>query len=149
MRTFFLLALVAFAVCKDDFLVELEATATPLPVVKCLIASDKIRKDVVIVVDAVKQFIEDKNAFLLITKILGVYPEVEAEVKRCLAAEGINLTGLKDLPAALKKIWENIPENIREQIIKNAKLLGKQAAKKVCKVLLAKFKKGVEICDHF
>ena len=149
MRTFFLLALVAFAVCKDDFLVELEATATPLPVVKCLIASDKIRKDVVIVVDAVKQFIEDKNAFLLITKILGVYPEVEAEVKRCLEAEGINLKGIEDLPAALKKIWKSIPKNIRDEIIKHAKHFGKEAAKKVCKKLLKLFKKGTEICDHF
>ena len=149
MKSILLLSILAFAMSNSDLLVELEAAAKPLPVVKCLIASEIIRKDVVVVVDAVKQFIEDKNAFLLITKILGVYPEVEAEVKRCLEAEGINLKGIEDLPAALKKIWESIPKNIRDEIIKHAKHFGKEAAKKVCKKLLKLFKRGTEICDHF
>ena len=149
MKSILLLSILAFAMSNRDLLVELEAAAKPLPVVKCLIASEIIRKDVVVVVDAVKQFIEDKNAFLLITKILGVYPEVEAEVKRCLEAEGINLKGIEDLPAVLKKIWESIPKNIRDEIIKHAKHFGKEAAKKVCKKLLKLFKRGTEICDYF
>ena len=37
-------------------------------------ASETIRKDVVVVVNAVQKFVEDKNALLLITTLLGVYP---------------------------------------------------------------------------
>lgn len=147
MRQLLLLALLAFTACKTDLLVELEATVKPVPVVKCLIQSEKIRKDVVVVVDAVKQFLEDKNAFLLITKLLGVYPEVEAEVKRCLAEQGINLKSIKDLPAALLKIWNAIPKHIRDQILQQAKILGRKAARKLCNTLLKKTKKAKDICQ--
>ena len=147
MRQLLLLALLVFTACKTDLLVELEATVKPVPVVKCLIQSEKIRKDVVVVVDAVKQFLEDKNAFLLITKLLGVYPEVEAEVKRCLAEQGINLKSIKDLPAALLKIWNAIPKHIRDQILQQAKVLGRNAARKLCNTLLKKTKKAKDICQ--
>ena len=77
MKSIIFLSFLVFAMSNRDLLIELESSAKPVPVIKCLIQSDKIRKDVVTVVEAVKQFLEDKNAFVLITKILSVYPEVE------------------------------------------------------------------------
>ncbi len=148
MKSFLVLALIALTACNTDVLVELEATVKPLPVVKCLIASEKIRKDVVVIVNAVQQFVKDKNAFVLITTLLGVYPEVEAEVKRCLKAEGIILESIKDLPRALLKIWNSLPQGVRNRIIQGAKVLGKKAARKACRAILKKMKKGTEICGY-
>ena len=148
MKSFLVLALIALTACNTDVLVELEATVKPLPVVKCLIASEKIRKDVVVIVNAVQKFVKDKNAFVLITTLLGVYPEVEAEVKRCLKAEGIILESIKDLPRALLKVWNSLPQSVRNKIIQGAKILGKKAARKACTTLLKKMKKGTEICGY-
>ena len=137
MKSILLLSILAFAMSNSDLLVELEAAAKPLPVVKCLIASEIIRKDVVVVVDAVKQFIEDKNAFLLITKLLGVYPEVEAEVKRCLKEEGVNLKSfISKLPASLKKAWDSLPSSTKTQIMEAVSKRGRDAGKQVCYKLI-------------
>ena len=136
MKSILLLSILAFAMSNRDLLVELEAAAKPLPVVKCLIASEIIRKDVVVVVDAVKQFIEDKNAFLLITKLLGVYPEVEAEVKRCLKEEGVNLKStLPNLPPNIKQIWNTIPSNVRKEIVNEYKIDKNRGVRKCFKLV--------------
>ena len=143
MRTILIIALIALTTSQID----LEA-AKPLPVVKCLIASEIIRKDVVVVVDAVKQFIEDKNAFLLITKLLGVYPEVEAEVKRCLKEEGVNLKSfISKLPASLKKAWDSLPSSTKTQIMEAVSKRGRDAGKQVCyKLITQEYKK--KICSY-
>ncbi len=148
MKSILLLSILAFAMSNSDLLVELEAAAKPLPVVKCLIASEIIRKDVVVVVDAVKQFIEDKNAFLLITKLLGVYPEVEAEVKRCLKEEGVNLKSfISKLPASLKKAWDSLPSSTKTQIMEAVSKRGRDAGKQVCyKLITQEYKK--KICSY-
>lgn len=148
MKAILLLSILAFAMSNRDLLVELEASAKPLPVVKCLIESDKIRKDVVVVVDAVKQFLEDKNAFLLLTKILGVYAEVEAEVKRCLKQEGVNLQNfIRNLPQVLKKIWDSLPSSTKSQILEAIAKKGRQAAKILCNKILKK-KEHKKICSY-
>ena len=51
-KSIILLSILVFALSNTDLLVELEAYKTT--VVKCLISSYKIRKDVVIIVEAVK-----------------------------------------------------------------------------------------------
>ena len=148
MKSILLLSILAFAMSNSDLLVELEAAAKPLPVVKCLIASEIIRKDVVVVVDAVKQFIEDKNAFILINKLLGVYPEVEAEVKRCLKEEGVNLKSfISKLPASLKKAWDSLPSSTKTQIMEAVSKRGRDAGKQVCyKLITQEYKK--KICSY-
>ena len=148
MKSILLLSILAFAMSNSDLLVELEAAAKPPPVVKCLIASEIIRKDVVVVVDAVKQFIEDKNAFLLITKLLGIYPEVEAEVKRCLKEEGVNLKSfISKLPASLKKAWDSLPSSTKTQIMEAVSKRGRDAGKQVCyKLITQEYKK--KICSY-
>ena len=148
MKSILLLSILAFAMSNSDLLVELEAAAKPLPVVKCLIASEIIRKDVVVVVDAVKQFIEDKNAFLLITKLLGVYPEVEAEVKRCLKEEGVNLTSfVNKLPRTLLQVWNKVPAQVRQEILQTLHKKGRHVAKDLCYRRL-KTKQQKQICSY-
>ena len=146
MKSILLLTVLAFAMCNRDLLVELEAKAKPLPVVKCLIASEIIRKDVVVVVDAVKQFLEDKNAFVLLTKLLAVYPQVEAEVKRCLKEEGVNLTSfVTQLPRALYQLWKALPASVKQEILEAIARKGREVARRVCYRVIKK-KKDRKIC---
>ena len=146
MRSIIFLSFLVFAMSNRDLLIELESSAKPVPVIKCLIQSDKIRKDVVTVVEAVKQFLEDKNAFVLITKILSVYPEVEAEVKRCLKEEGINLQSfVTKLPMALKKIWDSLPSAVKKEILDSIINKGREVARNLCYKYLPKYK---EICSY-
>ena len=146
MRSIIFLSFLVFAMSNRDLLIELESSAKPVPVIKCLIQSDKIRKDVVTVVEAVKQFLEDKNAFVLITKILSVYPEVEAEVKRCLKEEGINLQSfVTKLPMALKKIWDSLPSAVKKEILDAIINKGREVTRNLCYKYLPKYK---EICSY-
>ena len=146
MKSIIFLSFLVFAMSNRDLLIELESSAKPVPVIKCLIQSDKIRKDVVTVVEAVKQFLEDKNAFVLITKILSVYPEVEAEVKRCLKEEGINLQSfVTKLPMALKKIWDSLPSAVKKEILEAIINKGREVARNLCYKYLPKYK---EICSY-
>ena len=148
MKSILLLTVLAFAMCNRDLLVELEAKAKPLPVVKCLIASETIRKDVVVVVDAVKKFVEDKNAFVLITKLLAVYPEVEAEVKRCLKEDGVNLTSfVSQLPRAIYQLWKALPASVKQEILEAIARKGRQVARRVCNRVIKK-KKDRKICSY-
>ena len=148
MKSILLLTVLTFAMCNRDLLVELEAKAKPLPVVKCLIASEIIRKDVVVVVDAVKQFLEDKNAFVLLTKLLAVYPQVEAEVKRCLKEDGVILTNFVALlPRALYQLWKALPASVRQQILEAVVRKGAEYAKRLCYRLIKK-KKTRRICSY-
>ena len=78
---------------------------------------------------------------------MGVYPELEKEVKRCLAEENIELQGIKDLPEAIKKIWEKIPKAVRDEIVKFVKTTAKKKAKELCQKLATKFKFDAELCN--
>ena len=148
MKSILLLTILVFAMCNRDLLVELEAKAKPLPVVKCLIASEIIRKDVVVVVDAVKQFLEDKNAFVLLTKLLAVYPQVEAEVKRCLKEEGVNLTSfVSQLPRAIYALWKALPASVKQEILEAIARKGREVARRVCYRVIKK-KKDRKICSY-
>ena len=91
---------------------------------------------------------EDKNAFNLIAKLLGIYPELEAEVKRCLAEQGINLKGIGDIPEAIRKFWESLPKELREQIVKFVKTVALKKAKELCIKILSKQGWETKICDY-
>ena len=148
MKSILLLTVLAFAMCNKDLLVELEAKAQPVPVVKCLIASETIRKDVVEVIEAIKKFVEDKNAFALITKLLTIYPEVEAEVKRCFKEEGVNLTSfVNKLPRTLLQVWNKVPAQVRQEILQTLHKKGRHVAKDHCYRRL-KTKQQKQICSY-
>ncbi len=148
MKSILLLTILVFAMCNRDLLVELEAKAKPFPVIKCLIASETIRKDVVEVVEAVKKFVDDKNIFTLINKLLTIYPEVEAEVKRCLKEEGVNLTSfVNKLPKTLLQVWNKVPAQVRQEILQTLHKKGRHVAKDLCYRRL-KTKQQKQICSY-
>ena len=141
MKSIILLAIIALATS------QVELQAEPIPVIKCFVSSDVLKKDVLTILDAVNQFVEDKNILLLVSKLMGVYPELEKEVKRCLAAENIVLRGIKDLPEAIRKIWEKLPKTLRDEIVKFVKTSAKKNAKELCQKLATKFKFDAELCN--
>ena len=56
----------------------------PLPVVKCLLESDKLANDIVAVIDAVKKFVEDKDLNALLSVLLVSVPDAYYEVMICV-----------------------------------------------------------------
>ena len=108
---------------------------------ECLLTSDIIVKDVTAVYKAIKKYSEDKDILALISTVMAVYPELEAEVTRCLKAEIVLEKG--NVPAKIKKIWDSIPKHTQDLIKNAAKLLGKRVAEKSCKKLI----KDDEICS--
>ena len=141
MKSIIILTILALATSQVDL------QAQPIPVIKCFVSSDVLKKDVLTILDAVNQFTQDKNILLLVSKLMGVYPELEKEVKRCLAEENIELQGIKDLPEAIKKIWEKIPKAVRDEIVKFVKTTAKKKAKELCQKLATKFKFDAELCN--
>ena len=141
MKSIIILTILALATSQVDL------QAQPIPVIKCFVSSEVLKKDVLTILDAVNQFTQDKNILLLVSKIMGVYPELEKEVKRCLAEENIELQGIKDLPEAIKKIWEKIPKAVRDEIVKFVKTTAKKKAKELCQKLATKFKFDAELCN--
>ena len=141
MKSIIILTILALATSQVDL------QAQPIPVIKCFVSSEVLKKDVLTILDAVNQFTQDKNILLLVSKLMGVYPELEKEVKRCLAEENIELQGIKDLPEAIKKIWEKIPKAVRDEIVKFVKTTAKKKAKELCQKLATKFKFDAELCN--
>ena len=56
----------------------------PLPVVKCLLESDKLVNDVILVFDAVKQFVENKDLNSFLSVLLVAVPDIYNEVMVCV-----------------------------------------------------------------
>ena len=137
MRSLLLLALISLSLS----VVEKKSEVKPLPVLECLLTSDIIVKDVTAVYKAIKKYYEDKDILALISTVMAVYPELEAEVTRCLKAEIVLEKG--NVPAKIKKIWDSIPKHTQDLIKNAAKLLGKRVAEKSCKKLI----KDDEICS--
>ncbi len=137
MRSLQLLALISLSLS----VVEKKSEIKPLPVLECLLTSDIIVKDVTAVYKAIKKYSEDKDILALISTVMAVYPELEAEVTRCLKAEIVLEKG--NVPAKIKKIWESIPEATRTLIKGAAKILGKRLAEKNC----IKYLKDEDICS--
>ena len=137
MRSLLLLALVSLSLS----VVEKKSEIKPVPVLECLLTSDIIVKDVTAVYKAIKKYSEDKDILALISTVMAVYPELEAEVTRCLKAEIVLEKG--NIPAKIKKIWDSIPKHTQDLIKNAAKLLGKRVAEKSCKKLI----KDDEICS--
>ena len=81
MRYFLVFLLIALAATSE--LKEKKSPLNPFPLLRCLLINEKIERNVVVIYDAVLQFFEDQNVFLLSTKILSAYPEIENQVKKC------------------------------------------------------------------
>ena len=84
---YLLLLLIALASCHT-------VKKDPLPVVKCLLESDKLANDIVAVIDAVKKFVEDKDLNALLSVCLTAVPDAYNEVMKCVNQD-VNLQKFK------------------------------------------------------
>ena len=66
----------------------------PLPVVKCLLESDKLVNDVILVFDAVKKFVENKDLNSFLSVLLVAVPDIFNEVMVCVK-KNVNLEQTK------------------------------------------------------
>ena len=83
-----ILALLLIALTSCQFVQK--KNKDPLPVVKCLLESDKLANDVVLVVEAVKKFVEDKDLNSLLSVLLVAVPDAYNEVMVCVK-KNVNL----------------------------------------------------------
>ena len=74
---YLIILLLALASCRT-------VKKDPLPVVKCLLESDKLANDLVAVFEAVKKFVEDKDLNALLSVLLVSVPDAYYEVMICV-----------------------------------------------------------------
>ena len=60
MKSIIILTILALATSQVDL------QAQPIPVIKCFVSSEVLKKDVLTILDAVNQFVEDKNILLIV-----------------------------------------------------------------------------------
>ena len=77
-----ILALLLIALTSCQFVQK--ENKDPLPVVKCLLESDKLANDLVAVIEAVKNFVEDKDLNALLSVLLVSVPDAYYEVMICV-----------------------------------------------------------------
>ena len=77
-----ILALLLIALTSCQFVQN--ENKDPLPVVKCLLESDKLANDLVAVIEAVKNFVEDKDLNALLSVLLVSVPDAYYEVMICV-----------------------------------------------------------------
>ena len=108
----------------------------PLPVVKCLLESDKLANDIVAVIDAVKKFVEDKDLNALLSVCLTAVPDAYYEVMKCVNQD-VNLQKFK-FPIKFPKI--KLPK-IKLPKINIGKIVKGTKFKDLTKKLQGEFKK--------
>ena len=147
---YLLLLLIALASCHT-------VKKDPLPVVKCLLESDKLANDIVAVIDAVKKFVEDKDLNALLSVCLTAVPDAYNEVMKCVNQD-VNLQKFKDPPkiklpknvikqlkGQFKKMIKKLPKKLLNGILNALKDYGIEEAKKFCNEQI----EGDEaICDN-
>ena len=110
----------------------------PLPVVKCLLESDKLANDIVAVIDAVKKFVEDKDLNALLSVCLTAVPDAYYEVMKCVNKnKDVNLQKFK-FPIKFPKI--KLPK-IKLPKINIGKIVKGTKFKDLTKKLQGEFKK--------
>ena len=101
----------------------------PFLLIECILKSDIIIKDVLVVYDAIQKYTKDKDLLSLISTILTVYPQIENEMKKCLKVD-INLQ--KTIPPKVQKTWDSLPDAAKIAIRTAYVLFGKKEAQKGC-----------------
>ena len=128
---YLLLLLIALASCHT-------VKKDPLPVVKCLLESDKLANDIVAVIDAVKKFVEDKDLNALLSVCLTAVPDAYYEVMKCVNKnKDVNLQKFK-FPIKFPKI--KLPK-IKLPKINIGKIVKGTKFKDLTKKLQGEFKK--------
>ena len=143
---FLLLVLIGLSTCQF-----IEKNKEPLPVIKCLLTSEKLMSDIKKAVNAVQKYVEDKDLVSLLLTAMEVVPDAYNEVMKCLNEDVIlqklrlnPKKGIKKLKKKLKKFVEKIPKPVIEQGKKLLKEKGVALAKDFCKAKI----KVKELCDN-
>ena len=76
---FLLLVLIGLSTCQF-----IEKNKEPLPVIKCLLTSEKLMSDIKKAVNAVQKYVEDKDLVSLLLTAMEVVPDAYNEVMKCL-----------------------------------------------------------------
>lgn len=139
---FLLLVLIGLSTCQF-----IEKNKETLPVIKCLLTSEKLMSDIKKAVNAVQKYVEDKDLVSLLLTAMEVVPDAYNEVMKCLN-EDVILQKLrlnpKKLKKKLKKFVEKIPKSVIEKGKKLLKEKGVALAKDFCKDKI----KVKELCDN-
>ena len=130
---YLIILLIALASCH-------KVKKDPLPVVKCLLESDKLANDVVLVVEAVKKFVEDKDLNSLLSVLLVAVPDAYNEVMVCVK-KNVNLEKFPKIK--IPKIKIKLPK-IKLPKIKIGKIIKGMKFKDLTKKLQKKFKKMIK-----
>ena len=133
-----ILALLLIALTSCQFVQK--KNKDPLPVVKCLLESDKLANDVVLVVEAVKKFVEDKDLNSLLSVLLVAVPDAYNEVMVCVK-KNVNLEKFPKIK--FPKIKIKLPK-IKLPRIKIGKIIKGMKFKDLTKKLQKKFKKMIK-----
>ena len=120
----------------------------PLPVVKCLLESDKLANDVVLVVEAVKKFVEDKDLNSLLSVLLVAVPDAYNEVMVCVK-KNVNLEKFPKIKIPKPKIKIKLPKIKLHKIklpkkFKIGKIVKGMKFKDLTKKLQKRFKKMIK-----
>ena len=132
---YLIILLIALASCH-------KVKKDPLPVVKCLLESDKLANDVVLVVEAVKKFVEDKDLNSLLSVLLVAVPDAYNEVMVCVK-KNVNLEKFPKIKIPKPKIKIKLPK-IKLPKIKIGKIIKGMKFKDLTKKLQKKFKKMIK-----
>ena len=135
-----ILALLLIALTSCQFVQK--KNKDPLPVVKCLLESDKLANDVVLVVEAVKKFVEDKDLNSLLSVLLVAVPDAYNEVMVCVK-KNVNLEKFPKIKIPKPKIKIKLPK-IKLPKIKIGKFIKGMKFKDLTKKLQKKFKKMIK-----
>ena len=141
-----ILALLLIALTSCQFVQK--KNKDPLPVVKCLLESDKLANDVVLVVEAVKKFVEDKDLNSLLSVLLVAVPDAYNEVMVCVK-KNVNLEKFPKIKIPKPKIKIKLPKIKLPKIklpkkFKIGKIVKGMKFKDLTKKLQKRFKKMIK-----
>ena len=141
-----ILALLLIALTSCQFVQK--KNKDPLPVVKCLLESDKLANDVVLVVEAVKKFVEDKDLNSLLSVLLVAVPDAYNEVMVCVK-KNVNLEKFPKIKIPKPKIKIKLPKIKLPKIklpkkFKIGKFIKGMKFKDLTKKLQKRFKKMIK-----
>ena len=136
-----ILALLLIALTSCQFVQK--KNKDPLPVVKCLLESDKLANDVVLVVEAVKKFVEDKDLNSLLSVLLVAVPDAYNEVMVCVK-KNVNLEKFPKIKIPKPKIKIKLPKIKLPKKFKIGKFIKGMKFKDLTKKLQKRFKKMIK-----
>ena len=119
----------------------------PLPLVTCLLKSDKLINDLVEGYETIQKFLKDKDIENLFMTALRIIPEAYNEVMKCVK-ENPDLKKRFDPLSKLKKEIQKVLKKVPKPIVDEAKRLLKERGKEVAKEYCMNQIKVRKVCDH-